>query len=225
MCGRFTLKTPPVEWGQLLLPQMDASSIVADWLPRYNIAPTQLIVGLVHGPEAKTIANRFRWGLIPFWAGDLSIGNRMINARLETLPEKPAFRGPLANRRCAIVADGYYEWQVQGKIKQPFWIHRGDQQVFAFAGLWERNSKATDQEVLSATIITANASDALASIHNRMPAILVGAAIEKWLDPATSAADALELVTAERVTDLEASHVSTHVNNPRNEDAACLQIS
>jgi putative SOS response-associated peptidase YedK len=225
MCGRFTLKTPPAEWGQLLLPQLDVSNVVADWQPRYNVAPTQSIVGVVHGSNNALMANRFRWGLVPFWADDLSIGNRMINARLETLPEKPAFRGPLANHRCAIVADGYYEWQVQGKTKQPFWIHRGDQQVFAFAGLWERNRKATDQEVLSATIITANASDALASIHNRMPAILVAAALEKWLDPATSAADALELLTASRVTELEASHVSTHVNNPRNEDAACLQTS
>lgn len=225
MCGRFTLKTPPIEWGQLLLPELDVSSIMSDWQPRYNIAPTQPIVGVLRTSEGAIQTNAFRWGLVPFWADDLSIGNRMINARLETLPEKPAFRGPLASRRCAIIADGYYEWQAQGKTKQPFWIHRDQEQLFAFAGLWERNRKASEQEVLSATIVTANASDALASIHNRMPAILSGLALSRWLDPATSADEAINLLTDERVTDLEASPVSTHVNNPRHEDATCLQRS
>ncbi len=159
---------------------------------------------------------------MPFWSDDLAIGNRMINARCETLLEKPAFRTALAKHRCIIPADGYYEWQTHGKQKQPFWIHRGDEQVFGFAGLWDRNRKATDQEIYSATIITAEATEALAHLHNRMPAILSGAALRAWLDPATSAADAQELIQSQRETELEAFAVSTHVNSPRNEDAECL---
>lgn len=232
MCGRFTLKTNPSEWGQLLLPSLDMgslASVTSDWQPRYNIAPTQSIIGL-HAPSssdtahahATIIARAFRWGLVPFWSDDLAIGNRMINARSETLLEKPAFRTAMAKHRCIIPADGYYEWQVQGKQKQPFWIHRNDQHVFGFAGLWDRNRKATEQEIYSATIITAPATDALAPFHNRMPAILAGAALRAWLDPTTSAADAQELLNSHRELELEPTQVSTHVNNVRNEDAHCL---
>jgi putative SOS response-associated peptidase YedK len=222
MCGRFTLKTPPSEWGQLLLPQLDVSAIVADWQPRYNIAPTQPIAAILATEDAHYRAQYLRWGLVPFWADDLAVGNRMINARAETLADKPAFRTPLAKRRCAVVTDGYYEWHQRGKVKQPFWIHRADQHLFAFAGLWESNRKASQQEVLTATIITGNACEPLAPIHDRMPAILAGEALQKWLDPATSAADALKLLETARESEFEARPVSTHVNNPRHEDAACL---
>ena len=223
MCGRYTLKTPPTEWGQLLLPQLDINSIVDDWRPRYNIAPTQDVVAVLPTGRAAYRAQLMRWGLVPFWADELAIGNRMINARAETLAEKPAFRVPLAKHRCAVVADGYYEWQKQGKAKQPFWIHRPDKQVFAFAGLWESNRKASEHEVLSATIITSGASDTLVSIHDRMPAILAGEALREWLDPATSSADAAALLVNSRELDLEARPVSTHVNNPRHEDDDCLK--
>ena len=222
MCGRFTLKTPPAEWGQLLLPQLDLSAIVNDWQPRYNVAPTQGIVSVVQNQPGSYRAQLMRWGLIPFWAEDVAIGNRMINARVETLAEKPSFRAPLARRRCAIVADGYYEWQKQGAAKQPFWIHRAGDQLFAFAGLWESNRKASEQEIVSATIITSPASDTLCSIHDRMPAILAGDALRAWLDPATSASDALTLLDKSRELEFEARPVSTHVNNPRHEDAGCL---
>lgn len=233
MCGRFTLKTNPSEWGQLLLPSLDMgslASVTADWQPRYNIAPTQSIVGLLSPSSSDKehaadtiIARAFRWGLVPFWSDDLAIGNRMINARSETLLEKPAFRTALAKHRCIIPADGYYEWQVQGKQKQPFWIHREDQHVFGFAGLWDRNRKATEQEIFSATIITAPATEALAPLHNRMPAILAGEALRAWLDPNTSAVDAQELLNSRRELELSAVQVSTHVNNPRHEDAKCLE--
>ena len=222
MCGRFTLKTPPAEWGQLLLPRLDVSSIVNDWQPRYNVAPTQDIVAILQSDPGAYRAQFMRWGLIPFWSEDVAIGSRMINARAETIAEKPAFRTPLARRRCAIVADGYYEWQKQGTVKQPFWIHRQGDQLFAFAGLWESNRKASDHELVSATIITSNSSDMLASLHDRMPAVLAGEALRSWLDPATSAADALALLQNSRELEFEARPVSTHVNNPRHEDANCL---
>lgn len=222
MCGRFTLKTPPSEWGQLLLPHLDVSSIVADWEPRYNIAPTQPIAAVLASDRDQLHAQYLRWGLVPFWAGELAIGNRMINARAETLADKPAFRVPLAKRRCAIVSDGYYEWQKRGKSKQPFWIHRADQHVFVFAGLWESNRKATGQEVQTATIITASASEALAPIHDRMPAILSGDALKKWLDPNTSAEEALTLLETARESEFEARPVSSYVNSPLHEDDRCL---
>lgn len=222
MCGRFTLKTPPSQWGQLLLPHLEVGSILADWKPRYNIAPTQPIVALLPVGRDEQRAQYLRWGLVPFWAGELAVGNRMINARAETLADKPAFRVPLAKRRCAIVSDGYYEWQKRGKSKQPFWIHRADQDVFAFAALWESNRKATGQEVLTTTIITGNASEELAPIHDRMPAILAGDALRQWLDPDTSAADALALLQNARELELEAQPVSTYVNSPVHEDARCL---
>ena len=236
MCGRFTLKTNPSEWGQLLLPNLDMGSlqtVTADWQPRYNIAPTQSIIGLLAASSSTTsdsdrsqqaiVARAFRWGLVPFWADDLAIGNRMINARSETLADKPAFRTALARHRCIIPADGYYEWQVQGKQKQPFWIHRQDQQVFGFAGLWDRNRKASEQEIYSATIITAAATEALSPLHNRMPAILAGEALRAWLDPSTTATDAQELLNNHRESDLDAIPVTTHVNNPKHEDAQCLK--
>lgn len=222
MCGRYTLKTPPSEWGQFLLPHLEVTSIVDDWQPRYNIAPTQEIAAIMtSGPDAYR-AQFLRWGLIPFWANELAIGNRMINARVETLAEKPAFRGLLAKRRCAIVADGYYEWQKQGKAKQPFWIHRPQNQLFAFAGLWDSNRKAGEREILSATIITSAATDVLASIHDRMPAVLSPEALKAWLDPNTSAADAVRLLQQSRELPLDARPVSTYVNNPLHEDADCL---
>lgn len=222
MCGRFTLKTPPSEWGQLLLPHLDVSSILADWQPRYNIAPTQPIAAVLPSDQAQQRIEYLRWGLVPFWATDLAVGNRMINARAETLADKPAFRTPLAKRRCAIVSDGYYEWQKCGKTKQPFWIHRADQHIFAFAGLWDSNRKATGQEVLTTTIITAGASEGLAPIHDRMPAILAGEALRQWLDPNTSAADALGLLQTARETEFDARPVSSYVNSPLHEDAGCL---
>ncbi len=230
MCGRFTLKTNPSEWGQLLLPNLDMESLqhaTAHWQPRYNIAPTQSIVGLISpGDPSETkafIAARAFAGARAVLGDDLSIGNRMINARVETLSEKPAFRTALARHRCAIPADGYYEWQVQGKRKQPFWIHKADSRLFAFAGLWDRNRKASDQEVTSATIVTGNAPDLLSPIHDRMPVILSGEALRTWLDPATSATDAHQLLLSKRDTELLPTPVGTHVNNPRHEDAKCLQ--
>ena len=222
MCGRFTLKTPPDQWGQLLLPQLELGSWVGQWQPRYNIAPTQDIVAIVASDlQARNEARLFRWGLVPFWADDLAIGNRMINARSETLAEKPAFRTLLARRRCVILTDGYYEWQQLGKTKQPYWIHQSDQRVFGFLGLWDRNKKASTTEVESATIITCAAGPTLAALHDRMPAILSGPALQAWLDPNVGSEDALALLL-DRQVDLDAYPVSSHVNNPRHEDAQCL---
>ncbi len=223
MCGRFTLKTPPSQWGQLLLPHLDMEAIASDWQPRYNIAPTQPVAAIVARDIHQLTARYLRWGLVPFWADDLSIGNRMINARVETLAEKPAFRTSLAKRRCAVISDGYYEWQKLGKAKQPHWIHRPDQGAFAFASLWDSNRKASDQEVQSTTIITTEAAPHLAALHDRMPVMLSGEALKQWLDPNTSTEAALNLLKNQHDVDMVADPVSSHVNNPRHDDPDCLK--
>ncbi|MFO0898004.1 MAG: SOS response-associated peptidase [Pirellulales bacterium] len=162
MCGRFTLRQVPHEWvKQLALPIFS---------PRYNIAPTQQVLA-IRQREGIREAVELRWGLIPSWADDPKIGNRLINARAETVATKPAFRQAYKRRRCLILADGFYEWQKQGKTKQPYFIHRPDDQPFAFAGLWEW-WKGNVLEIASCTIITTEANELMRPLHDRMPVIL-----------------------------------------------------
>ena len=225
MCGRFTLKTQPDQWGQLLLPLLDIEVAKADWSPRYNIAPTQNIVAIaVDCESAERFTDYFRWGLVPSWAEDLSIGNRMINARSETIDEKRSFAGPLKTQRCVVVADGYYEWKTEGKVKQPFWIHPADGGVIAMAGLWETNRRATGQPVKSCTIITTSANEKLVELHDRMPVVLSGEAVASWLDPRLVVNDAKELLAPAADGLLESAAVDRRVNNARVDDPECLRF-
>ena len=224
MCGRFTLKTPPDQWGQLLLPLLDVEVAKAQWTPRYNVAPTQNIVAIAVDCESgERFTDYFRWGLVPGWAEDLTIGSRMINARAETISEKRSFAGPLKNRRCVLIADGYYEWKTEGKLKQPYWIHPTDGGVFAMAGLWETNRRATGQPVKSCTIITTSANAKLAAVHDRMPVVLVDEALQSWLsqDLSTDAATSLLKSAPEAYFDTQA--VDRRVNNARFDDEDCLR--
>ncbi|MEZ6135936.1 MAG: SOS response-associated peptidase [Pirellulaceae bacterium] len=230
MCGRFTLKTPPDQWVQLLLPIANLAEIKSSWQPRYNIAPTQNIVAFAMNDQQEIIADYYRWGLIPSWATDLSIGSRMINARSETLQEKRSFKGPLAKRRCLIVADGYYEWQKRSDgSKQPHWIHPTDADsdephpLILFAGLWEHNRRATNHPIRSCTIITTAANSHLEPIHDRMPAILSGQAAQRWLSDDCTVEEAQAFLQPAPPTLLRAQSVSTHVNNARHEDPNCLK--
>ncbi len=191
--------------------------------PRYNIAPTQDAPAVRTTPDGQRELVMLRWGLVPSWADDLAIGNRMINARGETVAEKPSFRTALKKRRCVVVADGYYEWQKVGKRKQPYLFHFADDRVFALAGLWERWSKGS-VPVETCTIITTTPSRLAATVHDRMPAILDGAAIDMWLDPDVT--DAAALTGFLRPFDdeqLAADAVSTLVNSPANEDPRCVE--
>ncbi len=224
MCGRFTLKTPPDQWGQLLLPLLDIEAAKANWVPRYNVAPTQNIVAIaVDCESAERFTDYFRWGLVPSWAEDLSIGNRMINARAETIGEKPSFSGPLKTRRCLVIADGYYEWKTEGKLKQPYWIHPADGGVFAMAGLWETNGRATGQPIKSCTIITTAANEKMSEVHDRMPVVLVDEALQSWLNQSLSVADATSLLKAAPEEFLEMQAVDRRVNNARVDDEDCLR--
>ncbi len=216
MCGRFTLRTRPqavVEAFELLE--------YPDLTPRYNIAPTQAVATVRYDAERQgRICVWQRWGLVPKWAADLSIGNRMINARGETVGTKPAFRQAFVARRCLVVADGFYEWHKTAAGKQPYFIHRADDAPLAFAGLWERWGP---ENIESCTIITTAANQAMAGLHERMPVILAPQDYAQWLDPAVRDVPTLERLLRPAAEDLlRFDAVTTLVNSPRNESPECI---
>jgi len=218
MCGRFLLKSPVVElqgaFGFVERPNLE---------PRFNIAPTQTvaIVRLRANGDGRELA-LVRWGLVPAWAKEPSIGSRMINARAEGIATKPAFRAAFRQRRALVLADGFYEWRkVEGAgRKQPMLIRRRDHAPFAFAGLWER-WRGPDGSLETCTIVTTAANALLAPIHDRMPVILGPADHEAWLDPARPNGEAL--LRPCPTEELEAVPVSTRVNSPRHDDATLLE--
>src|SRR5713226_7362206 len=175
MCGRFTLtidiKTVAETFG--VAPSLQAS-------PRYNIAPTQEVVTILSNGSAHM--EWLQWGLIPSWAKQESIGSKMINARAETLAEKPSFKGLLRSKRCLIIADGFYEWRQENGSKTPMYITLKDGKPFAFAGLWDLWKSPDGEQIRSCTIITTETNELVATIHNRIPAILSADAREHWLD-------------------------------------------
>ena len=219
MCGRFTLFADPADLQELFNlsapPPADVASLVA---PRYNIAPTQPVAVIANG-ETRVL-ELFKWGLIPSWAKDPKIGNRMINARAETLAEKPSFRTALKKRRCLILANGFYEWKREGKSKTPMYIQMKDGRPFAFAGLWEAWKSPDDREawIKSCTIITTEPNDLMSMIHDRMPVILHPRDYAKWLDSTPQTPDQLKLLIKPFPADeMDAYPVSTLVNKPQND--------
>ena len=223
MCGRYSLKTP----ADILAKHFQLAQ-VPPGKPRYNIAPSQLVVTVkvpVHQNEREI--GLARWGLIPSWAKDPSIGNRMIIARAETVSEKPAFRDAFARSRCLIPADGYYEWRRQGRMgqrKQPFYIRMRDARLFAFAGLWERWMGPDGKAVETCAILTTEPNAALKEIHDRMPVILDPKDYGQWLDPSIRQAALLQPLLCPYHDDaLTAYPVSPHVNDPSHDDAACIE--
>ena len=212
MCGRYTLIADLGDLAQRF--EFDGSDFSYD--PGYNIAPTEsvLTVRNLDGREAAFM----RWGLIPFWAKDPKIGSRMINARAETVAEKPAFRNALKKRRCLVLADGYYEWQKTPVGKRPFRIVMRSGESFAFAGIWETWKDIQGNVVPSCTIITTAANDFLAPIHNRMPVILPRESEGTWLDPDTDDAVVLaHILVSSPGEDMDAYEVSKMVNYARND--------
>ena len=220
MCGRFTLTADPGDL-QAAFPWLN---IPVDVTPRYNIAPSQPIAVIPN--DGKNTLDFYLWGLVPSWAKDPQIGNRMINARAETLAEKPSFRAAFRRRRCLIPADGFYEWQtVPGqKAKTPMYIRLKDGKPFAFAGLWENWNGPDGSQILSCTIITTPPNTYMKEIHNRMPAILPQNAYATWLDTGEPDLNLLQGLLQPYPADaMTAYPVSTLVNNPVNEQAQCIQ--
>jgi putative SOS response-associated peptidase YedK len=214
MCGRFTLTVDPAE----LQDAFTDFTFPAQFSPRFNIAPTQPILAIPN--DTKNTADFFVWGLIPSWAKDPSIGQRLINARAETLGEKPSFRGGFKYKRCLILADGFYEWQAQigAKTKIPHYIHLKDRQPFAFAGLWDEWHAPDGGSLRSATIITTEPNELMMKLHNRMPVILDPADYSEWLDPAPRTPDSLAALLKPFPADRMAAYpVSTMVNAPAND--------
>ena len=219
MCGRFSLTANLTAVAQRFgVPRPTAESAV--WTPHYNIAPTKTVV--VVGDDGTCYLAQMRWGLIPSWAKDPAIGNRMINARAETLAVKPTFRVALHKRRCLVVADGFYEWQKQGRGKQPFYIALKSQEPFGFAGLWETWTARDGEAIRTCTIITTEANELLKPIHDRMPVILTREAEAVWLDPTTEdPARLLPFLKPYAVQDMVAYPVSPRVNNPSHDSPEC----
>jgi putative SOS response-associated peptidase YedK len=193
-------------------------------LPRYNIAPTQSIAVVRQSTDRQApVLELRRWGLIPPWAKDAAIGSRMINARVETAAEKPAFRAAFRRRRCLVPADGFYEWKPHPKRRTPHYIHLEAGRVFGLAGLFERWKSPAGEVVESCTLLTTAANTRLRALHDRMPIIVDPAHYQTWLDPELQDPDALLPLTQMHLGDrLQFHPVDFRVNNPRNDDAACI---
>jgi putative SOS response-associated peptidase YedK len=219
MCGRFTMTVDPAQL-QDTFPWLNVPEGME---PRYNIAPTQPVAVVPNNDENRI--EFFNWGLIPSWAKDPSIGNRMINARAETLAEKPAFRAAYRRRRCLVLADGFFEWRKDPgkKVKQPMYIRLHTGEPFAFAGLWEVWNSADGSQILSCTIITTEPNELVSDIHNRMPVILPREGYSAWLNPnEIQPADLDDFLRPYPSTELAAYPVSTIVNSPGNDSPACV---
>ncbi len=213
MCGRFSLIS---DLSELQL-RFDFENPLTDYALRYNIAPTQFVL-TVRPEDGRNVAENMRWGLIPSWAKDMSIGNRAINARAETLGERPMFRTALRRRRCLILADGFYEWTGRGKARQPMRILLKTGEPFAFAGLWESWTNPEGETIHSCTIITTTPNDVMRPIHDRMPVILRPQDESAWLDHMNEDASALQsLLTPYPPDMMDAYPVSTLVNSPAND--------
>ena len=220
MCGRFSQTASPE-----IVAEQFAVSEPPLFKPRYNIAPSQSVAAIRIEPDTTTRKLvMLRWGLIPSWAKDPTIGSQCINAKAETVAEKPSFRSAFKKRRCLVVATGFYEWQVQGRTKQPMWIGLRSKRPFAFAGLWEHWKPAEGEPLETCTIITTEPNDLMTPIHNRMPVILAPTLYDQWLDPTFQQIDALKtLLRPYPSEELTAYPVSTLVNNPRNDAPQVLE--
>ena len=213
MCGRFTLTVniDAVAKAFGVAPSLQTT-------PRYNVAPTQEVVSILRD-ETKHL-DFLRWGLIPSWAKEESIGAKMINARAETLAEKPSFKRLLQGRRCLIVADGFYEWRKEQGGKTPMYFTLPDHDLFAFAGLWDVWKQPDGQQLRTCTIITTEPNELVSSVHNRMPVILPKDAQEEWLDPEQHDTHVLQqLLKPYPASDMFVHPVSKKVNSPQYDSA------
>ena len=227
MCGRYNVLTSAQGFLDLLqiLVRLDSS---LENTPRYNISPTQGVLTVYRPyPNSAVHLAELRWGLIPHWAKEMSIGNRLINARAETAAIKPAFRAAYQSKRCLIAADGWYEWKKTNGHKQPYNIRRQDRLPFYFAGLWESwKGRVGEESVLlySCTILTAEACESLIALHPRMPVVLAPEHYEQWLDSGLTETHSIQAIIQSRPMDIfEAYPVSNCVNKPSDNLPKCIE--
>jgi len=221
MCGRFVGYRNLEQLKAFFPIDRSACQVAAN----YNIAPSQEVLAIFNH-QGENWLDKFHWGLVPFWAKDPAIGNRLINARSETVAEKPAFKGAFKKRRCLIIADGFYEWEGTRGQKQPVYITVPDKKPLAFAGLWETCNRQDQQNApyRSCTIITVEACQAVRDIHHRMPAILKPELYALWLDPQNQDTVRLKgILQKGLITDLVSHPVSKQVNSTRNNDPSCIE--
>jgi putative SOS response-associated peptidase YedK len=221
MCGRFVGFRSLEELKDIFPIDRAACEVVAN----YNVAPSQEILVIVKR-AGENLLEKFHWGLVPFWAKDISIGSKMINARAESIADKPSFRNAFKKRRCLILSDGFYEWKGAKGHKQPMFITLPDKNPFAFAGLWEiwNNKGAEEPAYRSCTIITTRASESIRDIHHRMPVILKTEAYEHWLEPGNQNITELKGILKDDIcTEFVSYPVSKQVNSTRNNDPSCLE--
>jgi putative SOS response-associated peptidase YedK len=211
MCGRFAFYSP----SEAAVALFGVSTSIAIE-PRYNIAPTQYLAAVRNDDNQQRELVMLRWGLVPFWAKDPSIGNRMINARAETVAEKPSYRAAYRHRRCVVLADGFYEWQREGDTKTPYFISLANGSPFALAGLWENwTDKESGESLQTTTLITTAANEFMTPLHHRMPVILESGTAGEWLAGSNDMLDDVAAITPA----LQAWPVDRRVNNARNEGA------
>jgi putative SOS response-associated peptidase YedK len=220
MCGRFSLATPAQQVAEHFgLTEVPALS------PRYNIAPTQSIAVIRRADRCEAPSLEFRrWGLIPSWAKDPGIGSRMINARVETAAEKPAFRAAFRRRRCLVPADGFYEWKPHPKRRRPHHVRLAAGELFALAGLFERWKSPEGESINSCTLLTTAANPVLIALHDRMPIIVDPEQYGRWLDPDLQDPDSILSLTRSSISERLIFHpVDFRVNNPRTDDPVCIE--
>jgi putative SOS response-associated peptidase YedK len=218
MCGRYVLKASQSEI-------ISAFSLLecADFDPRYNIAPLQSVPVVRQRHSGERVAQILRWGLIPSWSKDEAIANKLINARAETLAEKPSFRAAYKSRRCIVPASGFYEWKQLPNYKQPYFIRPAEGTLFGFAGLWERWNRPDGEPLDTFAIITTQAVDRMGELHERMPVILDAEDYGLWLDRETEPDLVRQLIAVPNAQALEIYPVARAVGNAKNEGASLIQ--
>ncbi|MCP3029074.1 SOS response-associated peptidase [Halobacillus sp. A5] len=218
MCGRYTLTAHENE----IMQQFQLDMPIPDIQPRYNIAPGQKVLAIIHDGRERR-AGYMYWGLVPSWAKDPKIGYKMINARSETAHEKPSFKKLMSSKRCLIAADSFYEWRKEDQDKIPFRIKPKNRQLFAFAGLWDQ-WKSEKEERFTCTILTKAANEFMEDIHHRMPVILPEDQQSEWIKPVKwQPGEAAQFIDQIDMDPLESDQVSTYVNSAKNEGAQCIQ--
>lgn len=220
MCGRYTLNRRQED----IEAAFDIEKVVADAVARCNVAPTQTVAVVMNNREGERVLDAFRWGLIPFWTKELNKSRPMINARAETIADKPYWKNCITRKRCIIPADGFYEWKKEGKAKTPMFIHLTDRSIFGFAGLWDEWRSPDGEVIRSCSIITTAANDAVAPVHDRMPVILRSDQIGKWLDNSlTETEEVVPMLTARDNDEIAMYAVSPKVNSPTHDSPDLLE--
>jgi putative SOS response-associated peptidase YedK len=218
MCGRFVRKDKIAA----IAKRFAVEEVDCELAPSHNVAPTQQVAVVVQDPERRLVA--MRWGLIPWWAEDLKIGNRHINARAESLATKPAFKDSFIRRRCLVVANGFFEWKKIGKSRTPLYIHLKSDELFAFAGLYDRWKTPDGERITSCTIITTDPNELVLPIHDRMPVILARKMEDAWLEPETvEEQKLLAMLKPYNADEMAAYEVSDLVNSPANDSPQCIE--